>query len=292
MNNLMENKIMTHGDIYIPYVTKNGTVKYLYCEAWSDGYFDGVGYAMLASSSHMDDVIKLNTIFFGSPFYYDSNSNELESKEGDYLEVNTNDQKFNKAFIEAFELFKKRDLEALYNSEFAKISIEKKIKMGIASNAELMSLSKVLGGSKIISDINESMQYIEKICEEEGDDFKNYSFSTVSYIYYENQWYAGLYDSDDKYTYVPLILGVLNFTEYNNNPEFIRSGCLADPFTYIEQNITEKDLNTLKELYQYNLEHNFDMSDKGWVYVKEYVEKMLLEEKINPSKTNETKHKI
>lgn len=283
---------MTHGDIYIPYTTPDGKEKYLYCEAWSDGYFDGVGYAMLSSSNHMEDIIKLNTIFLGSPFYYDPQTQKLEAKEADRLEHLTNNTRFNKSFIEAFQLFKEQNLEALYQSKFAKISIEKKIKADITLNAQVMDFTEVLNGGKIISDIHESIQYVKKVAKYDGETLSNYEISSTSYIYYDNQWYVGIYNNNDKYNYIPLIIGVLNFTDYNTNANVTRSGCLADPFTYIEQGPSEKDLKTLKELYQFNIENNFDMEKRTWQYIKEYVEKVVLEDKIVDVKSSKVKLKI
>lgn len=280
----------THADIYIPIKMENDETKYLYCEAWSDGYFSGMGYAMLASSNHMKDVIKLNTIFAGSPFYYDPATQQFEAKECDYIEENfeesSEDEELVESAIQCVNYVYERDLEKVYQSKFAQIPLDTKLKEGLGINAEIKPLEEVLGNSKIVVDIEEIINFL-KIKNDE-----HYQINSAEYLYHENQWLVKVYD-DEKYVnsiYIPMIIGLLNFTQAKTVEH--RHGCFVDPFSYIEQGSSEKDLKTMKALYQHNMNHNIDMSKNGWANIQEYVEKMILDEKIATPNTTDTKIKL
>lgn len=289
---------MTHGDIYIPYMTASGEAKYLFCEACSDGYFDGVGYAMLTSSNHMQDIIKLNTIFAGSPFYYNPNIQKFEAKEGDYLqeafEDYIEDENLLKQALECLHLFEEGKINEVYQSSFAQLSLEKKIEAGFGMNVEIKTLEEVLDGGKIVFNVKDSIEIVKKFCQKENEDLElgddsddEFTLDSTTYLYYDNQWFVGVY-LDDTYTYIPAIIGLLNFSDYNSHSE-VRGGCFTDPYTYIEQGASEKDFNTMRELFQYNLDNQIDVSNKGWNYVKEYMEKILLEEKIESADKQKAK---
>jgi hypothetical protein len=276
-------KIMTHGDIYIPIIMENGETKYLYCEAWSDGYFDGVGYAMLASSNHMEDVIKLNTIFAGSPFYYDPESNSFEAKEGDYIEENfedsdTENEAMRSAALEACTLFQAGQLKELYESNFAKISLTDKLEEGFGINAELKTLEEVLEKTPIVTDISEIMNFLTSHLKDETID--TYNISSTEYLYHNNQWLVKMYDSEDydQSIYIPMVIGLLNFTDFSENN---RAGCLADPFSYIENSPTQEDFKTMDSLYHYNIANNINMTHRGWNHITPWMEKQLLEKNIS-----------
>lgn len=284
---------MTHGDIYIPIIMDNGETKYLYCEAWSDGYFDGVGYAMLASSNHMKDVIKLNTIFVGSPFYYDPDTNKFMAKEGDYIaegyeDSDTENETMKEAGIEAVSLFEQGTLEDVYQSDFAKMSLDEKLKEGFGMNAELKTLDDILEETKIITNVSEIMELLKTNLKEES--IETYEISSTEYLFHDNQWLVKMYD--EEYThgvYIPMIIGALSFTDYNEGQ---RSGCLADPFSYIEKYITQEDFKTMNELYHYNIENSINMDDRGWNHIKPWLEKQLLEKVVNEPNRETFKVKV
>ena len=45
----------------------------------------------------------------------------------------------------------------------------------------------------------------------------------------------------------------------------------------------------LKELFKYNLENNIEMTQTGWSYIQEWMEKMQLEETLNQSSFDRNK---
>lgn len=278
----------THAHIYIP-ITLDGKEIYLHCEASSDGDFSGVGYAMLASSHHMEDIIKLNTIFIGAPFYY-----ELKSKQ--FLPINDDidDVFFNsssslfEAAEECLNFYNQDELDKVYQSEFAKIALNEKLDegFGFGDCSEITSLDEVLDNSKIVKNIDDIQEFLKSTGQEEQD-----YIETWEYVYYDYQWFVKLYDDErDSSIYIPAITTLLNFTRVSQ--EGYREGCITDPFSYIESGMTEKDVNTMTELYQYNLDNNFDMKSYGWGNVWEYIEKIQLDKSIQEndnSKNNKIK---
>ena len=245
---------------------------------------------MLASSNHMEDIIKLNTIFAGSPFYYDTTNHKFEAKEGDYLiegfEDSCEDEELVKKATKCFEYFQQGQLQEVYSSDFAHVSLETKLDNGLGANAQLYSFEKLLEKDKIVSTIPEVINEIEKIANQNSTSTISTLYST-NYLYHDEQWYVGVYSSDfgDK-IYIPAIIAALNFVEFKDNH---RQYVFSDAYSYIEQNPTEKDFNMLKELFKYNLENNIEMTQTGWSYIQEWMEKMQLEETLNQSSFDRNK---
>lgn len=125
---------MTHGDIWIPLGNKM-----LYCEAWSDGYIDGVGFGALCSSKKIPTISKLSEIFYGSPFFYEPSTDSYIAKEGDYISEGYGDDIDDEELVadaeKTLELVLDGDLEAAYATDFAKIPLKKRQKIGIGMNA-------------------------------------------------------------------------------------------------------------------------------------------------------------
>jgi hypothetical protein len=278
----------THANIYVP-ITLDGKDIYLHCEASSDGDFDGVGYALLASSKHMEDIIKLNTIFAGAPFYYDFESKKIHPiNDGiDYVFFNSSSSLFDSA-LECLSFFNQNQLDQVYQSNFAKIGLNEKLDegFGFGDCSEINNLDNILTNSQVVTNIDEIKQFLKS----NGQEDLHY-IESWEHLYYDNQWLIKLYDDErEKSIYIPMITALLNFT--NVSQEGYRAGTIADPFNYIENGLTEKDLYTLNQLYQHNIENNFDMKSHGWGNVWECIEKMQLDKTIKEnvdSKNNKIK---
>lgn len=197
---------MTHGNVWIPL---NG--KMLFCEAWSDGYLDGVGFGALCSSKQIPTVSKLSEIFFGSPFFYMPSTNTYVAKEGDYLmegyEDCIEDEKILHSAAETLELVLAADLEAALGTEFAKIDLKTRIAMDFGFNAELISSKtawKDFVGDSIQLGIPEVCEIVVQEYVTDPDFDINY-FTQYNYYWKDNQFLVKV-EIQGKTYMMPLII--------------------------------------------------------------------------------------
>jgi hypothetical protein len=273
---------MTHGEVYIPYTNEQGEKYFLHFSTPSDGYFDSLGYALLASSNHMDKISRLMSIFMAC-FYYDTENNKITARKSDFDDFNYSNALGYESIV---DLFFNEGFDAVSQSSFAQIPVEKRV--DDTSDNSLISHSDFFSSqfinSKMIDSASEAIQVLEKIASRDEDESLDESIESLisessTYVYYNDQWFFSIEDYQPNQvvnTFIPAIIIALNYCSSE-------MGCFTNPFKYINQSPSEKDTKTIKELYQYNIENNVDMSEKGWQYIKEYQEKMILENSVSQS---------
>lgn len=135
---------MTHGDIYLPLNPGDPASRYLYCEAWSDGYMDGVGYGCLGSSVNIAGICAASAMFAGSPFFWDAERGAYVAKEEDYVIDNFADSGADDALCESAEealrlLIEEGSLDRAAATDFGRMPLEQKLDAGYGLNAQVLT---------------------------------------------------------------------------------------------------------------------------------------------------------
>jgi hypothetical protein len=271
---------MTHGDIYIPL---NG--KILYCEAWSDGYIDGVGFGALCSSHHIEEISKLSSIFYGSPFFYDVTTAQFVAKEEDYLiegyydmidESKGFDTNMVESAQETLELILKGDLSSAYLTDFAKMPLKNKIDIGLGMNADLSNEKKAWNGFMNGS----SVLPLEEICEllannlKKDDTFK--PNARYKYFWKDEQFFVNIYIDKNIYL-VPLMIAcalICDDSTVYGSIEYLRD-------------MTKKDKDALLVLNEIFNKNGLDHKHIFGGHAKKYIDAYKLNAKLNDDLNND-----
>lgn len=236
---------MTHGYIWLPF---NG--KMLFCEAWSEGYLEGVGFGALCSSQKIETITKLSEIFLGSPFFYNPSSDSYTAKEEDYLiegyEDILDDQDLLDDAEKTLQYILGDNLDNAFNTDFAKLDLNTRLALEIGMNAEIVendiAWKKFAEDSLVVS--------LEEICEmlikeSQIEDFDINELAQTVYYWKDDQFLVNLEMNDNLYV-VPLIIACA-FMD-TSNTTYGDAAYLGD--------MTQKDKDSLKLLIDCFKNHN------------------------------------
>lgn len=239
---------MTHGYIWLPF---NG--KMLFCEAWSDGYLEGVGFGALCSSQKIETITKLSEIFLGSPFFYNPSTDTYTAKEEDYLIDGYEDILEDEGLLadaqKTLEYVLGDNLDDAFNTDFAKLDLDTRMALEIGMNAEIVNNDIAwdrFAHDSIELDLEPLCNLLIKEYQNEGEYFDiNECLDTV-YYYKDNQFLVNIGMNDDNRYIMPLIIACafmdMNHTVYGDS-------------AYL-QDMTPEDKKALKLLVNCMKMHN------------------------------------
>jgi hypothetical protein len=204
---------MTHGNVWIPL---NGQI--LYCEAWSDGYLDGVGFGALCSSKQIPMLSKLSEIFYGSPFFYEPTTGNYIAKEGDYIIEGygdvIDDETILKDAEKTLELVLAGDLENAFKTKFAQLSFDERMKLDIGINAEHgdaeQAWNNFIEGAEVLN-VQDACEIIvaqlkkNETLDEEADEFEINEVTRYSYFWKDGQFWVPV-EINEKIYIIPLMI--------------------------------------------------------------------------------------
>lgn len=136
----------THADIWLPLAPEQVGSPMLYCEAWSDGHMDVVGYGALCSSSAISETCKLSALLAGSPVFHLPQTNVFEAKEGDYVVDSFTDdagedddpEAIRQMVEEALAAIERGDAAGALSGPLSLIGLQDKLDKGWGLNARVL----------------------------------------------------------------------------------------------------------------------------------------------------------
>jgi len=237
---------MTHGNVWIPL---NGQV--LYCEAWSDGYLDGVGFGALCSSQKISTISKLSEIFYGSPFFYEPSTGSYIAKEGDYIIEGYGDVMEDESLVEdaekTLELVLNGDLESAFKTRFAQLSFNERMELDIGINAELNNYedewNSVFADCKFPS-LKDACQLVVQQYKNDPD-FEMNEAGQYNYFWKDGQFWINIEIEDELYVMPLMIACAFSCSESNvyGDIEYLKDMVDADKKTLITLRDTLLDNN-------------------------------------------------
>lgn len=286
----------THGDIWIPLDIEDSKNKMLYCEAWSDGYLDGVGLGAWCSSKKIKEIIQLNIMFAGSPFFYEPTQNQFVAKEGDYLVngfkeyMGSNDKKYEslvESAKETYNLVLKNELEKAHKTEFGSLNLKKKLDLKIGINTYIRPFNKAwkdfIGKAKVLN-LEEACEFVVNNVDDKNWDFCN------SYFWMDGQFWVEAVDSngnDDGNNATSHIIPLAFAHALAGDG----TGCHGDTLGYIKD-MTEVDHNNFLALFNVfknkGLSFNklFHGNKKICNILNSHCQSTILKNRVTPNKKN------
>ncbi len=221
-------------------------MNFLYCETSHDGYEDGLGYALLASSAKMEELTEIMKACAGTICYYEQSSKTIKiDREIDYYYDASPD--LCAQYTKAFALIKNGELEKARQLDFWSVPLEKKATKEFCMNSSIVQENYHFYDA---SNIKELYDFLVKFKTDE-DIYGNYT-----YIWKDGQLHqqVEIEGSEDKGNYaIPFVANMF----FSADPEEHESptGCYASIEKYFYTDITEKDLKTIEAIYEYNKIH-------------------------------------
>ena len=208
---------MTHGELWIPFVAGDLS-RYIFSEAWSDGYIAGVGSEALLSSGKLAEITEAINLLAGSPVFFDPLTQTYHIHEYDYLTEGYMDAGLEDDLCESAQktadFIENGNFEAARNTAFGRMSFDKKIEQELGINTIVVSQAEAWkrfthNTAKTLNDTHAALllhAHVKdnKLCEP-------YHFGT-SYFWNGEQFLTTLYhissNTQTEIFIVPLVLAV------------------------------------------------------------------------------------